>query len=607
MQDSDTLKKFWRILAPAAKRDAALALALMILTSMLEILSIGLVFPLLQVAVDPKRGLNGIPWLASLVDAMDLDSPVRLITAVGVVIFSAFLVKNAILVLVTYIQERIILGLRVSLSSRLFRLYLAAPYVFHLERNSASLLRNITNVIDALALAVFRPIVTTASELLMATTIMGFLLWFSPLVTVLCAATLGITTMFYLRFTKRPLQRYGREAQAENGRLLKLATQTFSGVKMVKAFGRESYFSESYMESCRRFSRLKAISNIMNAIPRGILEVLLMGILVTGLIVIIGRGADLAAVLPMVGTVAVAALRLLPSVNRIAIQVNALQFSREALEIVYRDIQELEQIAPPALAATKQPLQFHDHLEARGLGYQYSTGSGKALDGIDLVVRKGESVAFVGPSGAGKSTMADIFMGILEPTEGQLMADQLPVASDIEAWRLNVGYIPQETFILDDTMARNIAFGVPDADIDRDRVLEVAEMAQLKSVIDQLPAGLDTVLGDRGTRLSGGQRQRVAVARALYRDPQVLILDEATSALDGETEREITAAIDALKGEKTLIIIAHRLSTVRHCDRIVLLIDGRIAATDRFDALVEKSADFRRMVQIASLEREHGL
>jgi ATP-binding cassette subfamily C protein len=329
----------------------------------------------------------------------------------------------------------------------------------------------------------------------------------------------------------------------------------------------------------------------------GVETVFVCGLLAVSLLLTLKNGA---AALPLLGLYAYAGFRVIPSANRIMMYVTELRYSRAWIHDLRADLAALPALEPPSGPAAIEPIRFARAVVLEHVSYGYEGESEPVLTDVDLAIARGESIGIVGPSGAGKSTLVDLLLGLLTPTKGRITVDGRDIAGALRSWQRHIGYVAQEPFVLDDTIRRNVAFGIADAQIDERRVTTALRLAQLADFVDGLPDGLDTLLGERGTRLSGGQRQRVAIARALYDEPEVLVFDEATSALDTPTERELIAALEALRGVKTLVVIAHRLTTVRRCDRLAVLRDGRLAAVGAYDDLLAHDAAFRAMVGSAS-------
>jgi ATP-binding cassette subfamily C protein len=297
---------------------------------------------------------------------------------------------------------------------------------------------------------------------------------------------------------------------------------------------------------------------------------------------------------PLLGLYAYAGFRVIPSANRIVFLLSEIRFGRAALDRVRGDLALIARNVPGGAAEpSDSDLRFEERLDLERVSYTYEQGAGPVITDLSLTIRRGESIGIVGATGAGKSTLVDLVVGLLEPTAGRLAVDGVDIRTRLASWQRHIGYVPQSAFLIDDTLRRNIAFGIPDREIDERRVQAATQRAQLESLVASLPEGLATTVGERGVRLSGGERQRVGIARALYHEPAVLVFDEATSALDSRTEAELTRAIEALRGDTTLVLVAHRLSSVRHCDRLVLLRDGRIADSGTFDELMTRNADFR--------------
>jgi ATP-binding cassette subfamily C protein len=379
--------------------------------------------------------------------------------------------------------------------------------------------------------------------------------------------------------------------------------QTLGSIKVNKVLGREAFFEKRCADLAFEHGRYNALALTFGQIPRLAIEVIGVAVLAALIAYHAAIGASAADILPTVGVFAVAAMRLIPAFNRIVGGAIGIRHERAALDHIHGDLisfHELDQMD----SGHEPPLAFRTELRFDRVRYIYPDRSVSALADVSFSIRQGETVGIVGATGSGKTTLADILLGILPPTEGRLLVEGIDIASRPAAWRRNLGYVPQDIYLIDDSLRNNIALGIAESDIDPVRLAAVVKLARLESLIKSLPQGLDTRVGERGANLSGGQRQRVGIARALYGDPQVLVFDEATSALDNESERQIIETIEGLKGEKTVIIIAHRLSTVRHCDKLMFMKEGRVADTGPFDDLHRRNADFRRLVELGELRPE---
>lgn len=518
----------------------------------------------------------------------------------SVAVFIAFILKNAFFLFLTYYQQGFVWAGRARLAEILFRHYLARPYAVHLRSNSAELLRNLTTSTHEIFAGVVMPLITLTTELLVSVVILAVLLVVDPTATILTTVVLGGCLAAVYGLIRRRLQRWGVESQATQLRILQTAQQALASLQEIKVRGAASFYAETFAAVMARNSTCRRNAQVITQLPRVTIEVLVIGAVLLGALAYLMQGRSLAEGVPVLGLFAVAAFRLMPSLNRIAMQFNSLRFNAAAVDVLHGDF--LAAGALPAVPAPSSALTFAKSIVLNNISYHYAKEIADVLSGVSLRIERGQSIALVGPSGSGKSTLVAILMGLLEPSAGFIAVDDCRLdAATLPSWQSHLGYIPQDVFILDDTLRRNIAFGQADADIDEARVHRAISLATLDGLVSDLAHGLDTVLGDRGVRLSGGQRQRAGIARALYLDSDVLVLDEATSSLDVETESQITSAIERLRGDKTLIIVAHRLSTVQFCDIIFFLKDGRVVDRGSFFDLTARNADFRSMVDKLSL------
>jgi ATP-binding cassette subfamily C protein len=430
--------------------------------------------------------------------------------------------------------------------------------------------------------------------------IFGLLLAAEPWVSLLAAVVLGGSSLLFLSVVREKMHHYGHLQHKSRAAMIQHVSQGLWSLKEARILGREPYFIDAFVQSAATYSRASRFKSMTDELPRRVAET----IAVLGMLLIAGAmlagGSSLQRVLPSLALFTVAALRLLPSSNSIVSAISQLRFNRAVIEEVLQDLRTLDRPAEQAQQRQRlvdpRAMQLDRAIEVRALHYAYEGGAGEALRAVSLTIPRGAAVAFVGHSGAGKTTLADVLLGLLTPTAGAVAVDGKDIQSDLRAWQHHIGYIPQSVYLCDDSIRRNIAFGREDGEVDDGRVREVLRMAQLEEFVATLPEGLATFVGDRGVRLSGGQRQRIAIARALYHDPPILVMDEATSALDNETERYIIAALEQLKRERTLIIIAHRLTTVRHCDTLFLLHEGKLIGSGSYDELVAASPVFRALV-----------
>ena len=429
-----------------------------------------------------------------------------------------------------------------------------------------------------MAANVLNPILVISSESVVVVSICMFLLALEPVGTIVVILVMVIASIFFQRILGGYSSGLGRIRQNADGLVIKKSQEALNGIKDVKVHGKSEYFSSQFSLYNAKSANASAIQYLLKQVPRMYLETL--GVLVFAIltVMVMIRGEPSVQAFSALSAFALAAFRILPSANRMLSSLNSLRYADAVIDTFYNELNssEISERTDQPKNGGRFQLPFDSKITIHNLGYQYPGAKAKALQQISLTINKGESIGVVGKSGAGKSTLADAILGLLRPQIGQILVDGVPIHEDIEKWHQKIGYVQQDIFLLDDTILQNIAFGVCENDINPDRVDEVIIEARLNEFVSTLPHGLYTKLGERGVRLSGGQKQRIGIARALYRDPTILIFDEATSALDNETESEIVSAIQRLKGDKTIIVIAHRLSTIEHCDRTVELGNAQV-------------------------------
>ena len=594
------IARFRRIFAlfdgPTRWRLAGMTL-LMALAALLEMAGVGLFLPFIQVLGDPSR-LETLPVVRHLYAAVAPANPTRflMLAILGLALF--YLGKNALLLAIVWIQNRFVLGLEAGFARRLMAGYLYRPYLYHLSRNQAEMLRNISLSVMLTFTGTLLPILTIALEGLVVVAILGTLLLLEPLGTLAVLAVLGGTALAFYGALKRRVHRWGGRLEGINAELVQRFQGSQGAIKEILVRGCQDHFVSSVADLAAERSLVRLRMITANQAPRMVMEAVGVGVLLLLAALLIAGGREISEVVPLLGMFAIAAFRLLPSINRVVSNAVTLKESSAAFENVCQD---LETAPPPTGAGRGERLPFRDRITLRNVGFTYPGVDRPALDGVDMEIRRGQEIGLVGPSGSGKSTLVDILLGLLPPAIGTIEVDGRDFRSELRSWQQEIGYVPQRIHLLNDTLRRNVALGVPDADIDDGLIWQALARAQVEEVVRQLPEGLDTVLGDHGQRLSGGQRQRIGIARALYHDPDVLIMDEATSALDNETEHAITRMLSALHGEKTVIIIAHRLNTVRHCDQLILMSGGKVVDVGRFGDLAQRNPDFQRQIDLADL------
>jgi ABC-type multidrug transport system fused ATPase/permease subunit len=425
---------------------------------------------------------------------------------------------------------------------------------------------------------------STLADSLVASGILGLLLWFEPVGAIAVGALMLTGTWILDRTTRRRVRRWGQLSHDHTAKTLKHLGQGVHGAKDVKIFGRERQFIQLFASHRATAVEMAMRQGFVTTIPRLWYELLAVGGLCALAAVMLWQGTESRAMIPVLGLFAASAFRLLPLVNRLANSLQALRFAGPGIETIRSELA----LGEVPLGLSSAPMGFHHAIALTNVCYRYQEAPANAVEGISLEIPRGAAVGIIGGSGAGKSTLIDVVLGLLTPTAGSVTVDGVDIATNIRGWQCQIGYVPQSIYLCDDTIRRNVAFGVPDESVNEAAVRRAIRAAQLDAFIEQLPEGMDTVVGERGVRLSGGQRQRIGIARALYHDPQVLVLDEATSALDAETERDFMQDVEAMHGEKTMLIVAHRLTTVSRCDILYRLERGRIVAAGSYTELVGK-------------------
>lgn len=552
----------------------------------LETLSLGMVIPAVAMMSQSDLGTK-YPLVATLHDNFRNLTQEQLIIAGMLMLVGIFTIRGLFLGFLAWRQMKFIYGVQAELSQRLFIGYLRQPYTFHLQRNSANLIRNVVNEVTVLTLTGLMYAMMFLTEFLVLIGISILLFVVEPLGALLVISTLCLAGWGFSRLTHSYILRWGKARQYHDGLRIQHLQQGLGGVKDVKLLGRESDFIAQYQLHNVGTTQVGARQATLQALPRLWLELLAVTGLAALVLVIIGQGKSIETLLPTLGLFAAAAFRLMPSVNRV---IGAIQGVRFALPVIENIHNEFNMLDTTDASQMNSPLPFKNNLTLDQVSFNYPSTETLALRSVSLSIAQGASVGFIGESGAGKSTLVDIILGLLAPVSGAVKIDGIDIQTNIRGWQDQIGYVPQSIFLTDDTLRRNVAFGIPSEQIDDAAVWHAIQSAQLEQFVEGLPDRLETIVGERGVRLSGGQRQRIGIARALYHEPSVLVLDEATSSLDTDTESEVMDAVRALKGNKTLIIIAHRLSTIEHCDHLFRLEQGRLVNEGETETVIETTA-----------------
>ena len=550
---------------------------IIVIGAFFELLGVSAILPFINVVLEPDA-IKTTSYLSFFYDLLGFHSVNDFMIFLGVCLIVVYIVKNIYVAMMYDAQYRFTYRNQCRISSRLLSSYLQESYLFHVEHNSAELLRNV-NMDVAVFFQVVLGMLQLFTEVSVCFVLVVFLLFMDVWITIGVAVLLGVFAMGFMKLFRVRLRDMGLKSRNYQAEMNKWMLQAMGGIKEIKVMNREVFFGEKYKKAYYLYAESQRKYSLLGILPRPILEMFC----VTGLLIVVVIrllcGVELDNFIPTLSVFAIAAFRMLPSFNRITNNMNTVMFNRTAVDRIYLDLKQSEQYLGEKRLKTTTEVDFQKEISVEGLVFTYPKADKPVLDKVSLKIPKNTSVAFIGPSGAGKTTLADLILGVLEPQCGKILVDGKNIQSGMDSWHKKLGYIPQSIYIMDDTLRNNVAFGVLEEDIDDVKVWKALEEAQLKDFVGTLEDGLDTNIGEGGMRLSGGQRQRIGIARVLYNDPQVLVLDEATSALDTETESAVMEAIENFNGKKTMIIIAHRLSTVKNCNIVYKVDDHNVVRT----------------------------
>ena len=599
MKEPSSLQKLYQIFTPAERKYSLVILVLSLMTGIAQSLGVLSVLPFINVVLYPDIIFENdiLRWFYT---TFGFQRALHFLIFLGGVVFLALLFSNGISAFTIWAKVRFVTRRNHYLSTRLLTKYLSNPYPFFLKRNSNELSKNILAEVGILT----KDYLMSLLELITNSFILLFILitilivdFTASFFAILIFGTLYGTIMLMLR---KRLRRRGQLSRTENKKRYRYTNEALSSFKTTKVNHAEPYFIEQYGKASFAFANHNTYAQVVGSMPRFIIEAVAAGGLVVFVVVQLALGRDLESLAPAVGVLGFAGYRMLPALQNAFQKATKLQYARPVLDRIYDDLMEAKSMDLDA--ATKlgtKTLAFDKKLVLKEVSFAYEGTTHAVLHKLSLTIPKNHVVGFVGETGSGKTTLIDIVMGLLEPHQGELLVDGIPINEEnVRQWQKNIGYVPQEIYLTDDSLMRNIAFGLPENEVDETRIKEVAKLAALSTFIEtELPEGYHTVVGERGVRLSGGQRQRIGIARALYRNPSVLVLDEATSALDGTTEEAVLQAIRSAAKERTVIMVAHRLNTLIDCDVIYLLEKGNVVASGTYQKLLETNETFQRMAK----------
>lgn len=564
--------QLYYVMSAKQRRKTLIVFFCTVFASGLELLGVSSIYPFLQLMLQPAELQSKwyIRWLYQFRPSRTLNDTLLLI---GLLIIAVFFFKNIFMICISYIQNSFAARFQKELSVRMLELYLKRPYQYFLNVNSNLIYRGITSDINGVYQILIN-LFTLFSELL-TVCVLGIFLLITDWSIALSAMLLAGVCFFIIIFSfKERMKKAGIDAQKAIALKSQYGFQAINGIKEITVLDRRESFVRRYSTAAELEQRSMVVNGFIGTCPDRILEGICIGGFMGIVCVKIATGIDLDSFIPVLGTFAMGAFRILPSISKISSRINFVIYYQPTLQNTYNNLKEVEayeqymiEYSMP-LGIKYKNIQFINEIKIKNVNWRYQNTNSNVLNNISITIKKGEAVAFIGASGAGKTTLADIIMGLLKPQQGTVEMDGIDIFTIQRQWAKIIGYVPQAVFLIDDSVRNNVAFGLGQDEIVEDRVWKALEQAQLKEFVENLPYGLDTIVGERGIKFSGGQRQRIAIARALYEDPAIIVLDEATSSLDGETENAVMESIDALSGVKTLIIVAHRLATIRNCNRI---------------------------------------
>jgi ATP-binding cassette, subfamily B, bacterial PglK len=565
---------------------------LFISSSVLDLAGIGLIAPYVALITNPDLFLEGEIYKLLVSAGLSTDHE-QLIILLGLLLITVFLIKAVSSILITRTIISFGLNQQVNLCSYLMRSYQKLPYVIYLRRNSSEYIHAIQTLTSQFSNTI-QSLLRLISEILVGLAILMMLALNNiQALSLLCFFLIGIIVVYDSIFRPK-IREYGRKVNFHSTQLVQGIHEGIEGLKEIRILGNENYFHKTVDQSARAHAKIGVSYNIITVAPRYLLELLLISFIVLLVIGSITTGHKVITILPLLSMFGIAAMRLVPSATQIISGVTLLRFNRHGTKLLYDDLCQMKREntgKANKLVDYNIKTERFQTLEVNKCSFIYPSTEEIVLHDISIIINRGDSVGLIGPSGAGKTTLVDIILGLLEPNSGGILYNGCKLDSKLAEWRKCVAYLPQQVFLTDNNLRKNVAMGVEDDLIDEKKLAVALQQAQLEKLVEKLPQGLNTIIGERGIRLSGGQRQRIALARAFYFDRDVLVMDESTSALDNETEQEIIEEIKQLKGEKTMIVIAHRLTTLEHCDRIYRLDNGIIIEQGSFNQVVgEKSS-----------------
>jgi ABC-type multidrug transport system fused ATPase/permease subunit len=594
----ETISKLLDLLSPAERKRAGVLMAMMLVMALLDMLGVASILPFIAVLANPALVETNpiLSWAYQLSANVGVASVQQFLFLLGFLVFALLVFSLTFKALTTYAQTRFALMREYSIGKRLVEGYLHQPYSWFLNRHSADLGKNILSEVGGVIGGSLLPVMTLFTQTAVTVSILGLLLVVDPWLAILVGLVLSIAYGGILALMSGWLNTLGQARIQANKERYTVLSEAFGAVKEVKVGGLEAIFIERFAKPAEKYAKGQATAQVIAQIPRFALEAIAFGGMLLVILYLMAQSGSFATALPVIALYAFAGYRLMPALQQIYGAFTQLKYAGPALRALHTDLMGLNAVEP--YGGVLEPLPLNKCIELNNIVYQYPNANAASLNGINLSISARSTVGFVGSTGSGKTTAVDLILGLLEPQEGTLCIDgQVVNASNRRQWQKSIGYVPQHIYLADDTISANIAFGLAPEIVDQEAVKRAAKIANLHDfVVENMPDGYNTKVGERGVRLSGGQRQRIGIARALYHNPNILVMDEATSALDNLTEQAVMEAVYNLSQSITIILIAHRLSTVKTCDTLFLLENGELKAKGTFKGLTQINEQFRAMV-----------
>ena len=594
------LRKGLQLLTPRMRTRMLMLAGAMAVGALLEAMGVALIVPFVYMLSEPALALEQAR-AKPILDLFGIDTVTELVVISSLALLLFYVVRGIYLAFMYFSLFRFIFRERVRISNRLLGKYINASLTFHLGRNSSELIKNTTDTMQRFAMGVMMPSMIAVSEALVIAAVITILFVVAPVPTLAAVLIIGMPAALFYKYVRLKLAAQGRLSEHSLASIIQWIKQSLGGIKLTKLTGRGPYFIAHHSRHAENFANAYSMITFQSQIPRMLMELFAIGGFVIVTLVLFWRH-EMKNAIPYLSMFAVASIRLLPSASRLATSLTNLRFHLPSLEIICDEMQALEKI--PDMETTLQRgdstgrLELQNELALRDVSYRYPGADTCAIEAVSLTIPRGSMVAFIGPTAAGKTTVVDLLLGLLSPRQGAVFVDGHDICGNLKAWQRTVGYVPQQIYMIDDSIRRNVAYAVEDTDIDDARVWSALESAEIGDVVRAMPDGLDTLTGEDGAHLSGGERQRLGIARALYADPDVLIMDEVSASLDVATEKNLADTLESLQGSKTIIMTAHRTALMRGCDCLFLLRDGSLVASGTYEQLLENSQEFRELIAV---------